>query len=372
MISIDRRSLQHFDWALLALIAVIVAAGITNLFSATQAVPPPGYGVTSEFRRQLMALGLGTFGLIIAIMVDYRRLERGAPFLYALALGSIVATVLWGVEIRGNKSWIVVGSVSIQPAEFAKLGLIAMMARYFHRHPPSDMRRLIDLIAPGLILLAPVGLIVLQRDTGVAVLTLAVGSTFFLFVSLPWRTWAIVVALALASVVGAWQYGLKPYQQARVMSFISPGSGDQLGSDYQAIQSRIAVGSGGLTGQGWLDGPQNRGQFLPTQHSDFAFSVLAEEWGFVGATGFIVLYVSLLLWGLAIAANSKDGFGAMLAVGVVSMLLWPAVINIAMVLGLAPVIGVPLPLVSYGGSQMLTNMVGLGLLLNVSMRRYMF
>ncbi len=372
MISFDRRSLQHFNWALLALIAVIVAIGITNLFSATQAVAPPGYGVTSEFRRQLVALGLGTLGLIIAIAIDYRRLERGAPFLYAIALASIAATVLWGVEIRGNKSWIVIGSVSIQPAEFAKLGLIVMMARYFHRHPPGDMRRLLDLIVPGLILLAPIGLIVLQRDTGVAVLTAAVGASFFFFVSLPWRTWAFVVVIALAGAVGAWQFGLKPYQRERVMAFVNPGSGDRLGSDYQAIQSRIAVGSGGLTGQGWLEGPQNRGQFLPTQHSDFAFSVLAEEWGFAGAATFIALYVSLLLWGLAIAANSKDGFGAMLAVGVVSMLLWPAVINIAMVLGLAPVIGVPLPLVSYGGSQMLANLVGLGLLLNVSMRRYMF
>jgi rod shape determining protein RodA len=372
VIAVDRRSFQHFDWGLLALIAAILAMGLVNLFSTTQPLPPPAVGVASEFKTQLAALALGAAGMIAAIVVDYRRLERGAPFLFALTLAGIAATVLFGVEIRGNKSWLRLGAMSVQPAEFAKLGLIVMLARYFHRHPPGEMRRLLDLIPPAILLVLPVALIVLQRDTGVAVLTLAVGATFFLFVALPWRTWAILGVIVVAGAVGAWQFGLKPYQRARVMSFVNSGSGDSLGSDYQAIQSRIAVGSGGLRGQGWLAGPQNRGQFLPTQHSDFAFSVLAEEWGFAGSATLLALYAGLLLWGLAIAANSKDGFGGMLAVGVVSMLLWPAVINVAMVLGLAPVIGVPLPLVSYGGSQLLANLVALGLLLNVSMRRYVF
>ena len=372
MIAIDRRSFQHFDWGLLALIIAILAVGLLNLFSTTQPLPPPAIGVASEFETQLAALALGAASMIAAIAIDYRRLERVAPFLFALALAVIAATLLFGVEIRGNKSWLRLGPMSVQPAEFAKLGLIVMLARYFHRHPPGEMRRLLDLVAPAVLLLLPVGLIVLQHDTGVAVLTLAIGATFFLFVALPWRTWAILALIAVAGALGTWEFGLKPYQRARVMSFVNSGSGDSLGSDYQAIQSRIAVGSGGLTGQGWLQGPQNRGQFLPTQHSDFAFSVLAEEWGFAGGATLLSLYAALLLWGLAIAASSKDGFGGMLAVGVVSMLLWPAVINVAMVLGLAPVIGVPLPLISYGGSQLLANLVALGLLLNVSMRRYMF
>ncbi|MBM4382939.1 MAG: rod shape-determining protein RodA [Deltaproteobacteria bacterium] len=372
MISIDRRSLQHFDWMLLALILLIVAVGLVNLFSTTQPLPPPAVGVASEFKTQLAALMLGLVGLVVMVAMDYRRLERIAPFLYALVLLALAATIAFGTEIRGNKSWLRIGPASVQPAEFAKLGLIVMMARYFHRHPPGEMRRLLDLFLPLLILAVPVGLIILQRDTGVAVLTLAIGATYFLFVSLPWKTWALIVALAVAGAVGAWNVALKPYQRERVLSFVNAGSGDSLGTDYQAIQSRITVGSGGLTGQGWLEGPQNRGQFLPTQHSDFAFSVIAEEWGFAGSATVLGLYAVLLLWGLAIAANSKDGFGAMLAIGVVSMLLWPALINIAMVLGLAPVIGVPLPLISYGGSQMLANLVGLGLLLSVSMRRYMF
>jgi rod shape determining protein RodA len=371
VISIDRRSLQHFDWALLALVLAVVAVGLVNLFSATQIVDPPAVGVTSEFRRQLVALALGIAALVVALVVDYRRLERGAPLLYGLALLFVAVTLVFGQSIRGNRSWLVIGTLSVQPAEFAKLGLIVMMARYFHRHPPTEIRRLVDLILPLLIVAAPVGLIVLQRDMGVALLTLLVGATFFFFVGIPWRAWALVAALGAAGLVGVWEFGLKEYQRERVMQFVEPGS-DPLASGYQAIQSRIAIGSGGLLGQGYTLGPQNRGQFLPTQHSDFAFSVLAEEWGFVGGTAFLVLYVALLLWGLAIASGSKDGFGAMLAVGVVGMLFWPAAINVAMVLGLAPVIGVPLPLVSYGGSQLLANLTGLGLLLNVSMRRYMF
>jgi rod shape determining protein RodA len=372
MIAIDRRSFQHFDWLLLALMLAILAIGFVNLFSTTQPLPPPQLGVASEFKTQLAALGLGLAGMVVAIAIDYRRLERGAPFFYVLVLASLALTVVFGIEIRGNKSFLKLGPFSLQPAEFAKLGLVVMMARHFHRHPPTEVRRLIDLIVPALLLALPVALIIAQRDTGVAVLTLLIGATFFLFVALPWRTWAILGVIAVAGAVGAWEVGLKPYQRARVLSFVQAGSGDSHGSDYQAIQSRIAVGSGGLTGQGWLQGPQNRGQFLPTQHSDFAFSVVAEEWGFAGGASALVLYAGLLLWGLAIAANSKDGFGGMLAVGVVSMLFWPAVINVAMVLGLAPVIGVPLPLISYGGSQLLANLVALGLLMNVSMRRYMF
>ncbi len=369
MISIDRRSLQHFDWPLLVLILTVVAIGLANLFSATQ--PGSAGALPSEFRRQLLALALGTVSMLVALAVDYRRLERGAPLLYGLALALVASTLVFAPLTRGNRSWLYFGALSLQPAELAKLGLVVMMARYFHRHPPTEMRRLTDLIVPGLIIAGPVGLIVLQHDLGVAVLTLLIGATYIFFVSIPWRAWALVGVLGVAGLAGLWEFGFKDYQRERVLDFLDP-SRDPLASGYQAIQSRIAVGSGGLVGQGYLDGPQTQLQFLPTQHSDFAFSVLAEEWGFVGCSVFLVLYVALLLWGLAIASNSKDGFGSMLAVGVVGMLFWPAAINIAMVLGLAPVIGVPLPLVSYGGSHLLANLIGLGLLMNVSMRRYMF
>jgi len=259
----------------------------------------------------------------------------------------------------------------LQPSEFAKLGLIFALSRYFYRNPPGETHRLRDLARPALIVALPVTLIVLQRDMGVALLTLLIGSTYLAFVRVPWRAWAGVAVLGIVGLISLWMFGLRPYQQRRILDVIDPGR-DPLASGYQAIQSRIAIGSGGLFGSGYLEGTQTQLRFLPTQHTDFAFSVLAEEWGFVGSVVVLLVYLSLLIWGLIIARHSKDGFGAMLAVGVVGVLFWPAALNIAMVLGLAPVIGVPLPLFSYGGSALVTTLVALGLLMNVSMRRYVF
>ena len=180
----------------------------------------------------------------------------------------------------------------------------------------------------------------------------------------------VVAVLMLVGGLG-WQFALKDYQKARIYTFLDPDL-DPQGAGYQKIQSQIAVGSGGLTGKGYLKGTQSQLGYLPARHTDFVFSVLAEEWGFVGSCVVLLLFFGMLLWGLWIARNSKDGFGAMLAVGLVGTLFWPAAINIAMVLGLAPVIGVPMPLFSYGGSALLSAALALGLLLNVSMRRYVF
>jgi rod shape determining protein RodA len=307
----------------------------------------------------------------VVVLVDYRKLERWAPALYVGALILTASTLVFAPVTRGNRSWLVYGPLSLQPAEFAKLGLILMMARYFQRHPPGRLDRLRDLFGPGLILAAPVGIILLQHDLGVAVLTLLIGATYLLFVRIPARAWAVVGAAALAALAGLWRFGFKDHQRNRILDFLDP-SRDPLASGYQAIQSRIAVGSGGLLGKGWTEGTQTQLRFLPTQHTDFAFSVLAEEWGFLGSTLVLSLYLGLLLWGLVVARQSKDSFGALLAVGVVGALFWPALINIAMVLGLAPVIGVPLPLISYGGSALIVTLIGVGLLLNVSMRRYLF
>jgi len=366
---IDRRSLQHFDWGLLGLVALLVSMGLANLYSATRSGAESG--LPPEFRRQLIALGTAAPAMLIALAVDYRRLERWAAPIFLASLALLASTLILAPVTRGNRSWLIYGPLSLQPAELAKLGLVVALARWFHRNPASRVSRLRDLVPPALITALPVGIIVLQRDMGVAVLTLLIACTYLPFTGIPWRAWGGLAGVGAVALAGLWSFVLKDYQQKRILDFLDP-SRDPLASGYQAIQSKIAVGSGGLFGQGYLEGTQTQLRFLPTQHSDFAFSVLAEEWGFVGSVLVLALYLGVLIWGLVIARNSKDGFGAMLAVGIVGLLFWPLAINVAMVLGLAPVIGVPFPLLSYGGSALLAALIGLGLLLNVSMRRYMF
>jgi len=365
MQGIDRRSLQNFDWMLLALTAALVAVGLVNLFSSTHA----GTELSAEVRRQLFSLAVGGAALVVTVAVDYRYFERFALPVYLLSLALLGVTLVVAPMTRGSQSWLLEGR--LQPAELAKVGMILALARYFHRNPPGEIRGLSELLRPGLIIGLPVGLVLLQRDMGVALLTLLIGCTYLAFVRIPGRAWLGVAALALVAFATAWFFVFEPYQRDRIINVVDPGR-DPLSSGYHVRQSLIAVGSGGLLGKGYMEGTQTQLRFLPTQHTDFAFSVLAEEWGFLGSTFVLGLYVSLLIWGLVVARNSKDGFGAMLAVGVVGMLFWPAVLNVGMVLGLAPVIGVPLPFVAYGGSALVATLLAIGLLMNVSLRRYVF
>ncbi len=365
MQGIDRRLLQNFDWLLFGLIAAIVGIGLVNLISATHT----GAGLSDEVHRQLLSLGVGGVAMFLALLVDYRHFERLALPVFAVSLLLLVATLFFAPVTRGSQSWLFGGR--IQPSEIAKIGLILALARYFQRNPPAEIERLRDLARPAVIAALPVGLIALQRDLGVALLTLLVACSYLAFVRIPWRAWTAVAVVALTVFVTLWMFVLQPYQQRRILAVVDPGR-DPLGSGYQVNQSLIAIGSGGLLGEGYLEGTQTQLRFLPTQHTDFAFSVLGEEWGFVGGVVVLALYVTLMLWGLLVARNSKDCFGAMLAVGVVGILFWPAVLNIGMVLGLAPVIGVPLPLFAYGGSALVTTLIALGLLMNVSLRRYVF
>jgi rod shape determining protein RodA len=367
---VERRALKDFDWALFLLFGVLLALGFGNLFSATHPGASEGE-MSAEFQRQLVALAIGGVGFALALVFDYRRFERLAIPIYIAACLLTASTLVLAPLHRGSQSWLFFGPLRLQPSEFARVGLVLALARIFVSHPPTQITRLRDLWRPGLVIAIPVAIIVLQRDMGVAVLTLLVGATYLPFVRIPWRAWAAVGAAGAAALVGVWLFVFADYQRARVLDFIEPGR-DPLASGYQVIQSRIAIGSGGLFGKGWLEGTQTQLRFLPTQHTDFIFSVVAEEWGFLGSAVVLGLYLMLLLWGLIVARRARDPFGAMLAVGVVGILFWPAMINVAMVLGLFPVIGVALPLFSYGGSAMIATLTALGLLLNVSTRRFMF
>jgi rod shape determining protein RodA len=366
-VEIDRRSVQNFDWVFLGIVFLLMAAGLVNLISATHSGVEGG--LSDIVRRQGLALMVSVAAMMIVLAIDYRHFERLAPILYAGIIALLVATLVIAPVTRGAQAWLFQGR--FQPSEFAKIGMVIALARYFHRNPPSDYIGLRQFGLPLLIVALPVGMILAQKDMGVALLTLLVALTFVPFVRVPLRAWIALAVAGAGALAALWAFGLKTYQQQRILDFLDPER-DPLSSGYQAMQSRIAVGSGGLFGQGWMEGTQTQLRFLPTQHTDFIFSVLAEEWGFVGSCAALGLYSVMLLWGLWIARNAKDGFGALLAVGLVGTLFWPAAINVAMVLGLAPVIGVPLPLFSYGGSALLSAGISLGLLLNISMRRYVF
>jgi rod shape determining protein RodA len=365
--NVDRRSLQYFDWVFFSIALILIVFAFVNLTSATNSGVEGG--MSDVVRRQGIVVGFCSVVMAVILMIDYRHFERFALLLYAASLLLLVATLVIAPEIRGARAWLFEGR--FQPSEFAKITMVLVMARHFHRNPPEASSGMRQLIGPILIAAPPVALIVAQKDMGVALLTLLVAMTFLPFVRISGRAWAGIAAAAVGALTALWSYGLKGYQQQRILDFLDPER-DPLSSGYQAMQSRIAIGAGGLFGQGWMEGTQTQLRFLPTQHTDFIFSVLAEEWGFVGSILVLALFLAMLLWGLWIASSSKDGFGALLSVGLVGTLFWPAVINIAMVLGLAPVIGVPLPLFSYGGSAMLSAFISLALLLNISMRRYLF
>ena len=365
MLGVDRRSLQNFDWVLFGLLSVLVVVGLVNLASSTHT----DAGMSEALRRQLASFGIGVVALVLVVSIDYRHYERLAIPFYAGSLALLALTLVIAPMTRGSQSWLLEGR--LQPAELAKVGMVLMLARYFHHNPPGEVRGLLDLVRPGLVIAAPVGLILLQRDMGVALLTLLVGSTYMGLVRIPKRAWAGVAVLGAAVLACLWLFVFQPYQRERILDVIDPGR-DPLASGYQVNQSRIAVGSGGLFGKGYREGTQTQLRFLPTQHTDFAFSVWAEEWGFVGSIFVLGVYSALLVWALVVARNAKDGFGSMLAMGVVGMLFWPQILNVGMVLGVLPVIGVPFPFVSYGGSALVVNLVAMGLLLNVSVRRWVF
>jgi rod shape determining protein RodA len=261
---IDRRLFQNFDWMLFGLVAFMLGVGLVNLYSST--FTPTG--ISGELRRQLVSLGIGTVALIVVVIVDYRHYERLALPAYLATTALLAATLVLAPVTRGSQSWLFEGR--LQPAELARLAMLLMLARWFQRHPPSEVRRLRELWRPGLIVAVPVGLILAQRDMGVALLTLLVGCSYAALTRIRARAWAAVALLGIAALASAWFFVLAPYQRSRILDVVDPGR-DPLASGYQVNQSRIAIGSGGLWGKGWLEGTQTQLRFLPTQHTDFAF-----------------------------------------------------------------------------------------------------
>ena len=368
MPGIDRRVIQNFEWPALGLGIAIALMGVANLVSAAH---DQGGVIPASALRQLAWLGAGLITLMIVLIPDYRSLERVTPALYSVGVLALIAVLFFAPIINGSQRWLVFGPASLQPSEMMKLVIVLVFARILHRRPPNSEMGLFDLLGPGLLVAAPVALVLRQPDLGTAMIIAIIAGTYVLLgrVRLQLLMWLTAIAIAGGTV--AWTFYLHDYQKERVFTFLDPER-DPLGTAYHAIQSQIAVGSGGMFGKGFTRGSQSQLDFLPEQQTDFVFSVLGEEWGFVGATVVLVFYLALMMRGLMIARASKDLYGAYIALGVTSIFFWSGAINVGMVVGVLPVVGVPLPFFSRGGSSLVTCLGGIGLLMNVSMRRYVF
>jgi rod shape determining protein RodA len=373
----------HIPWGLIFATFAVCALGIWNLASASR---PPHHPVwTAQIINLLVAAGLA----LAVCLVDYRFIYRMALPVYLLNIGALLALKVLGHRAKGAESWFVLGPLRVQPAEFIKIGMVLMLARFYH----DDYRKmngsgypLWRLWRPVLISVVPFLLVLIQPDLGTAMMLFFTAVTIVLFGGVK-RSVVIVMATCVVLLAGLiWndyvrdagephrtfvRQLLKHHQSQRIAGWLDPES-DLRGSNYHSAQSRIAVGSGGLLGKGWQHGTQTGLFFLPEQHTDFIFSVWAEEHGFVMSLLLLVLYALILLFSLGVAYNSRDRFGAFVAVGVATMIFWQVFENIGMVCGLFPVTGITLPLMSYGGSSLVSVMVSLGLLVNISMRRHIF
>ncbi|MFO7765578.1 MAG: rod shape-determining protein RodA [Pelovirga sp.] len=363
----DRRLVYHFEWVLLLTVLLLAGVGIINLYSATANW---NFAATPVYLKQLVWLGSGLCIALLVCSFDYRHLQYLAVHSYLVGVGLLLAVAFVGRSSMGATRWIDLGLINVQPSEVIKIAIILLFARLLSKTVGPQGFAMRDLWRPALWLLIPTLLILKQPDLGTTVMVVLIALTMLMFAGLQRTTTIWLALIALGTLVAGW-FGLHDYQRARVRTFLNPEA-DPLGSGYHIIQSKIAVGSGGLFGKGFLEGTQSQLSFLPERHTDFAFSVFAEEWGFVGCLLLLMLYLFLVAWGLYIARRASDQFGLFLAVGVTAMFFWHTVVNLAMVIGLLPVVGVPLPFFSYGGTSIVTMMIGVGLLMNVSMRRFMF
>jgi len=358
----DRRLIMNFDWPTLLAAGLISALGVVNIYSSTY---PYSGTATPLYLKQIYWLILGFGILLLTLACDYRTFIRyGYPFF----IFCIVLMVL-GRTTSGSQRWLPLGIISFQPSELAKIGLILVMARFFTEKELAQGYGLRDLAIPFLLLGVPALLVFKQPDLGTVVLLGFIFLSILVFAGVRPQAW-LTLGAACAIAAPIFWFLLKDYQKTRLRVFLDPEL-DPLRTGYHITQSKIAVGSGGFWGKGFLQGTQSQLHFLPEQHTDFVFSVWAEEWGFVGSFVLLFLLLFLVSRGLKIASNSKDRGGAVLAIGISAMIFWQAFINIGMVVGLVPVVGVPLPLFSYGGTSLITTLIGIGILMNVSMRRFM-
>jgi len=360
----ERRLYHHIDWALVIAVMALCAFGVATIYSATF---DPTRGASHRYVVQIYAIGLGLLAMLVMLTVDYRAFTDKSHLIYIGILAVLIYVLLFGHEGKGARRWIPLGSFNLQPSEFAKISVALVLAKFFGENRGSPQWT--DLAIGGVLTALPLALIAKEPDLGTAVTLLPIFLAVAYLAGMQMRILGVMLLAFLLAAPVAWRFALKDYQKSRISTFLDP-SQDAKGAGYQQIQARITVGSGGLSGKGFKQGTQGQLRFLPEVDNDFIFSVLAEEHGFVGVLVALGLYLFVILRALEAARLAKDRLGSYLVLGVLASFTFQVVYNITMSAGLAPVKGLTLPLMSYGGSSMIATLAGFGLVLNVRMRRF--
>ena len=354
--------LRAINWGFILVVGMVASLGFSMLYSVADGSFEPW--ASKQMIRFVIGLGL----LVTVAVIDLRIWLKLAYPAYALALFLLVVVEIMGTIGMGAQRWLDLGPIQLQPSEIMKIALVLALARYFHILPLEDASRLVWLLPPLLLVLAPCMLIIRQPDLGTAILVGLSGFSLFFLAGVAWRYFIAVAVLLGAAVPLAWTMLLHDYQRNRIFTFLDP-SRDPLGAGYHIMQSKIALGAGGLSGKGFMQGTQSHLNFLPEKQTDFIFTMFAEEFGLIGGLVLLGLFGFLLMMSFSIALQSRNHFGRLVATGITMIFFLYVFINVAMVMGLVPVVGVPLPLVSYGGTAMMSLMFGFGLLMSVHVHR---
>jgi rod shape determining protein RodA len=352
---------RALSWGLVLLISAAACFGIAVLYSAADGNMDPWAA------RQTARFAVALILMVGVALVGIRHWFRIAYWAYAAGLALVIAVDLRGFVGMGAQRWIDLGVIQLQPSQLMDVAMVLALARYFHRLSDEDVERIRYWIPPALMVLAPAALVLKQPDLGTAAMLLMGGAVLFFISGMPLRFLLSAAVAAAVALPGIWHL-LRDYQKNRIYTFLDPDS-DPLGAGYHILQSKIALGSGGLFGKGFLQGSQSHLSFLPEKQTDFIFTTLAEEFGLAGGLGLLVLYALIIVYGFAISLRSRNHFGRLLGIGITTTFFLYVFINTGMVMGLIPVVGVPLPLISYGGTAMLAVMLGFGLLINVGVHR---
>ncbi|MCL0040961.1 rod shape-determining protein RodA [Thermodesulfovibrionales bacterium] len=380
MLKIDEKLIKNFDWLTLAIVIILSVVGIMTIYSATR--PPIDILVHSEFYlKQVLWLAIGIIALFIVVLFDYRLLQRYSYLIFGLGLVLLVSVSFAGDERMGAQRWLSIGPISFQPSELLRVFFIIGVSSYlihisqYLKEKISIKSVLIFAILPAIFVILPVALLIKQPDLGTAILLASLFVILLVFkgiISKKAIAFTLIVGFISIPFLGhiLWE-GLRDHQRNRLIVFLNPAI-DPTGIGWQVNQSKIAIGSGGFSGKGFLEGTQGPLRFLPERHTDFIFPVFAEEWGFIGSIVLLSLFLVLFLRGLDTAVKARDNFGRLVAFGITAMFFIYFCVNIGMTVGLMPVVGIPLPFISYGGTALLSNFIAAGILINIRARRFEF